>query len=107
MKTSIFSSLLLSVFAVFSIFLFTSEAYAVRHIINFGGNSGTHYCPDNLPNCPNTLALFVGDTVVWDGGGSGQDFSFYDLDSVAFPDGANPFPAGTNGDITQGNTFTY
>src|SRR5438045_3551510 len=89
-----------------SLFLFGGDAHSTTHKIFFGGNYGPAYCAEP-PKCLNPLQVFVGDTIIWDGGGSGEDFSKYDLDSVSFPDGANPFPAGTNGDIKQGNTFTY
>jgi plastocyanin len=65
------------------------SAQATTHTIQFGGEVGLNYLP-------NQLNVSVGDTVRWVG-----SFSFHPLSSTSVPQGANSFSS------SAGSTFSY
>src|SRR5579872_5780833 len=76
----------------FLLLLFAIESFAstTTHYIDFGGTHGFTYSP-------NSLAVEIGDTIVWRG-----DFSQYPLAFVSTPPGAKPI-----GQVNSGTTFSY
>ncbi|MGA3286710.1 MAG: T9SS type A sorting domain-containing protein [Bacteroidota bacterium] len=66
-----------------------TTAHATTHVIQFGGSFGLTYSP-------NSLNVFVGDTVKWEG-----DFSMHPLSSTSVPAGAQSFHQ------ASGSVFTY
>lgn len=75
---------------LFLMILSTSSVWAVTHIIKFGGPLGKKYSPASL-------AVNVGDTLVWIG-----DFDEHSLSLMKAPPGAAGFKS-----IQSGGTFRY
>jgi plastocyanin len=63
--------------------------HAATHMVQFGGSLGLNYSP-------NSMNVFVGDTIQWQG-----DFTMHPLSSVTIPAGASVFHQAT------GSAFTY
>ena len=85
----------------FACILLSVAAYssAATQVINFGGNLGFVYSPDNAN-------VNVGDTIEWKG-----DFTMHPLSSVSVPAGAATFHNATGTDfkyvITAPGTYNY
>ncbi|MDR3627646.1 MAG: T9SS type A sorting domain-containing protein [Ignavibacteriaceae bacterium] len=69
--------------------LATTAIHATTYIVQFGGTFGLAYSP-------NSLNVFVGDTIKWQG-----DFSMHPLSSTSVPTGAVTFHQGS------GSVFSY
>ncbi|MFI5263186.1 MAG: hypothetical protein ACHQM6_01575, partial [Candidatus Kapaibacterium sp.] len=83
--------LLVKVLASFVMVLaISSGSFAKKYTVQFGGVQGATYFPDSL-------SVFVGDTIQWVG-----NFSQYNLHSTEVPVGALSF-----GPVDTGSTFSY
>jgi plastocyanin len=85
--------------AVIALSLMTGNAYATRHIIQFGGSFGLKYVPDSIE-------VQVGDTIQWQG-----NFTMHPLSSTSVPPGAASFTQSSsdvfNYVVTIEGTYLY
>ena len=78
-----------SIISLVMLVVAVTPIYATTHIVQFGGSFGFTYSP-------NSMNVFVGDTIKWQG-----DFSMHPLSSVSVPTGAIVFHQGS------GSEFSY